>query len=804
MSKFPIALFTLTVCILVAASPALRAYWVTDGVAICTATGHQHYLYAVSDGAGGAIVAWSDYRGGTSDIYVQRVTASGVPLWTANGVAICTAANNQVSCSIVSDGAGGAIIAWMDGRTADDLYAQRVNSSGVPQWTANGVAICTATGVQSTPLMVPDGGGGAIVVWQDNRVGGDDVYAQRVNALGTALWTANGIAICTAAGSQYWYKLTTDGAGGAIVTWSDSRSGASFDIYAQRVNLYGAIQWTTNGVALCTLASMQGSSVIAPDMAGGAFVAWADQRGGSANVYIQRVNASGTPQWTADGIAVYGTANGQGVPVVISDGAGGVIVGWEEMRGTYNIYAQRLNASGVAQWSPTGVVLSEGLAAIGDLYGTPDGLGGAIFSWSDHIGGFEDIFARRLTGDGALPWGSTPATVSAALDDQVNPSIAPDGAGGAVIVFRDSRSGTYDIYAQLVDPLGRLGWLAPDIESVRDVPGDQGGRVFLSWDAARADRYMDATMSYYSIWRSINQTEAARAVERGASEIGSLAELEVSSAGRDAVIRVEEREALTIYWQLVDTHDALNMEGYGMPVATLFDSSAYAGQPHYFQVVAHTTDPHVFWKSEAVSGWSVDNLPPEAPAGFVGEQSYEPIGLQLSWDQNAEGDLSHYALYRGTTAGFVPGPENILGELDDAGYFDGEWSWNNGYFYKLAALDIHGNVSGYALLSPDGVTGVETPKAPEATYLAQNYPNPFNPTTRIAFGLSAPGNVSLKIYDAAGRLVRVLIEGARPAGTYAEMWDGRDGRGVGVASGIYFYRLTAGAFTETRKMALLR
>ena len=160
MSKFLIALFTLTVCILVAASPALRAYWVTDGVAICTATGHQHYLYAVSDGAGGAIVAWSDYRGGTSDIYVQRVTASGVPLWTANGVAICTAANNQVSCSIVSDGAGGAIIAWMDGRTADDLYAQRVNSSGVPQWTANGVAICTATGVQSTPLMVPDGGAG--------------------------------------------------------------------------------------------------------------------------------------------------------------------------------------------------------------------------------------------------------------------------------------------------------------------------------------------------------------------------------------------------------------------------------------------------------------------------------------------------------------------------------------------------------------------------------------------------------------------------------------------------------------------
>ena len=64
--------------------------------------------------------------------------------------------------------------------------------------------------------------------------------------------------------------------------------------------------------------------------------------------------------------------------------------------------------------------------------------------------------------------------------------------------------------------------------------------------------------------------------------------------------------------------------------------------------------------------------------------------------------------------------------------------------------------------------------------------------------------MSLRIYDAAGRLVRVLVEGARPAGNYAELWDGRDSRGRAVASGIYFYRLSAGSFSETRKMALLR
>jgi flagellar hook assembly protein FlgD len=85
-----------------------------------------------------------------------------------------------------------------------------------------------------------------------------------------------------------------------------------------------------------------------------------------------------------------------------------------------------------------------------------------------------------------------------------------------------------------------------------------------------------------------------------------------------------------------------------------------------------------------------------------------------------------------------------------------------------------------------------------------NYSNPFNPTTRITFGLKEPAAVSLRIYDAAGRLVRVLVAGSLPGGTYAELWDGTDSHGASVASGIYFYRLDAGSFTQTRKMVLLK
>jgi flagellar hook assembly protein FlgD len=102
------------------------------------------------------------------------------------------------------------------------------------------------------------------------------------------------------------------------------------------------------------------------------------------------------------------------------------------------------------------------------------------------------------------------------------------------------------------------------------------------------------------------------------------------------------------------------------------------------------------------------------------------------------------------------------------------------------------------------ITGDEPMPVPDATFLAQNFPNPFNPSTTIEFGLKEGGHVSLRIYDAAGRLVRSLIDESRPAGRYSVDWDGKDRIGGRAASGVYFYRLMAGSFLETRKMVLLR
>ena len=93
---------------------------------------------------------------------------------------------------------------------------------------------------------------------------------------------------------------------------------------------------------------------------------------------------------------------------------------------------------------------------------------------------------------------------------------------------------------------------------------------------------------------------------------------------------------------------------------------------------------------------------------------------------------------------------------------------------------------------------------PARSSLSQNYPNPFNPTTTIAFSLAAKGHVRLNVYNVSGQLVRTLANETRDSGAYSLTWDGRDQAGSPVSSGVYFYKLVSGSFSQTKKMVLLK
>jgi hypothetical protein len=474
--------------------------WGEEGIEVCAATGNQESPRIASDGAGGAIIIWRDYRSGSWDIYAQRVNASGSVQWAANGVAICTATGYQLYPAITSDGAGGAIVTWLDSRGSSwDIYAQRMNASGAVQWTANGVALCAATGNMEYgyPTITSDGAGGAIVTWDDHRSGSNfDIYAQRVNASGSVQWTANGVAICAAPGDQNYPQIISDGAGGAIVTWYDNRSG-NRDIYTQQVNTSGAVQWTADGVALCAALGEQEYPQIASDGAGGAIITWQDARYGSGyyDIYTQRVDASGAVRWTTDGVPLCGYTGNQQYPAIAYDGAGGAIVTWLDNRSSsWDVYAQKVNASGSVQWKGGGVALCTAKERQASPTIAFDGAGGAIVTWLDSRNGNYSNYTQRVNALGSVQWTANGVALGTAWGDQRSPAIISDDAGGAIVAWSDERSGSTDLYAQRVNASGTSQWAANGVVFITapsniTMTSDGAGGAIITWQ-----------VSHYSTW----------------------------------------------------------------------------------------------------------------------------------------------------------------------------------------------------------------------------------------------------------------------------------------------------------------
>ena len=428
-----------------------------------------------SDGSGGAIFVFQLPTSEGMGVYAQRINSCGILQWTSGGVAIALPTNiiggpgnaTTDNPAIVSDGTGGAIITWEDLRSGDnrDIYAQRVNASGVVQWTINGKALCTQIDHQFNPSLISDGSGGAIITWEDDRANNIDIYARRINASGIAQGTANGVAICTAVNAQIQPTIISDGSGGAIITWSDFRNETTGDIYARRFNSSSLAQWTSNGVAICTAINKQETPTLTTDGSGGAIITWSDLRGGAVGsvggignkIYTQRVNASGIMQWLLNGIQIVSAVGDMLLPVINFDGNNGAIIAWQDYRGGgtgYNIYAQRVNSSGAIQWTTDGSPVCTAAQNQTNPNIVTSSNGNSIITWA----GQTNIYAQSIDANGIPLWTLNGVAVCTAANDQSYPAIISDGNQGAILTWGDLRSGSIyaDYYSQRINASGIL------------------------------------------------------------------------------------------------------------------------------------------------------------------------------------------------------------------------------------------------------------------------------------------------------------------------------------------------------------
>jgi len=474
--------------------------WPPAGRPLEVAAGDQKGPAIATDGAGGAIVAWSDVG-----LFARRVLASGEldPAWPVNGRALGGVPGGAGTIVIASDGTGGAIVAWEDGRSAEtlrDIVAQHVLASGAldPLWPVGGRVLCGAAGAQEDPVIVSDFAGGAIVAWSDRRGGGNalDVYAQHVRGTGEVDWTVDGIAVCALPGPQLLPAIAPDGAGGALVAWSDLRSIATnFDIFVQHVRATGTVDpaWPADGAALSKAPFDQFFPRIASDGAGGALAVWQDARNGFDHTFGNHVLASGVldARWPVDGLEITHTSVDETQPRIVADGSGGAIVAFLDVRNLHhNTYAVHVLPAGALDpaWPVGGRALSVTTSEQAEPVVTSDGLGGAFVAWEDGPAVAAQHVRANGTLDPVLPAGGRSLGDPLALRGQ--PAIVPAGAG-AIVAWTDRQPGqSTDIYAAQVIETGTIA--VPDDPAARAFsfappsPNPARGAARFGFDLARA------------------------------------------------------------------------------------------------------------------------------------------------------------------------------------------------------------------------------------------------------------------------------------------------------------------------------
>jgi len=773
------------------ASPALGE-WSHDpfvSTPICQTIYDQRNPLTVADGTGGCYVVWEDDRSGNWQLYAQRMDAAGNRLWNSQGIQVCTGPGDQTEAAITLYEGGGFVVVWQDTRGAvTDVYAQYVDSLGAVQWAVDGAPVTSPSSyTKDDPVLTPGEDGGVIIAWVDNGGTNGRVKAQRLDATGDIDWWSSGATISGACVDPDNPAIVTDGDGGAIIVWEDSRAGFT-EIYAYRVDGMGEPGWEDGEVLASSGGTNFDSPSVIPDNEGGLLIGMRAEYSGEVGMILQKLDVEGGFCWSAYGVWMdtgY-TADVYG-PRIASDDADGAFVAWEHESGYgCEVYLQRVHANGMLPWGPEATALGGFTAYRGKARIVRDGSGGVVVAWKYAPPGSSYVLvaAERVDALGHEVWDTATEHVLLGLITGATFDLIDDETGGCIAVWSHSEDSDSDVVGQRLDRSGHLGHPHPTLTSVTDYPNDQGGRVIVGWDASYLDAWPWHAVDYYSVWM---REPGSRAPE----PIGHA--IDWPEAGRYA------RDG----WSFAAQVPATLMETYSCFAPTFGDSTSEGIPWVEYLVIAHGSEPWMFWESGVLAGYSVDNIAPGAPLDLAGEPEL-PEGVRLTWTASGhhDEDLSHYLVYRGEEAGFPLDAAHRIGSTIHETYLDpvvsGVW------FYRTTAVDVHeneGEGSNEAMVSLTS----DAPQPPPAGIAIRSIqPNPFTHSATISLSLPAPGAASVKIYDVDGQCVMNMLDAALPAGEHQFSWDGRDASGRQLPSGPYFVRIQADEESEFQRLILLR
>jgi hypothetical protein len=434
-------------------------------------SGPQVQAKIVARPDGGFYVSWFDNSSGGYDVYLQRLSAAGVEQWPHNGVLVADRSYDWTQeYGLAVDTAGHALLAFGGGaQPGDEITVARVDPNGNLVWGPDGVPVATGSDALS-PRVAGTSDGNIAVAWTQ----GNSLVVQKLGPNGTPLW-GSGVTFSPPYGIYFVADLQASDAGTVIVSWVHGGYPNPPHLWAQKLAAAdGALLWGADHVAVFDAGSLQMGNFppFVSDGAGGAVFAWyinSNPMPYFLQCKVQHVLANGTEAFAHQGVDVstFPTRQRVNPSAAFLPATGEVVVFWAELnepQTAFGLYGQKLDATGVRQWTDSGrqlVPMSANM--ISDVTTLPFA-DGAIVAWVDSVVYLSNAPLRgtRVDGSGSFVWATPIVDLSNApvVRGDVVGGLSTQGYAAFAWTHGDETTGS-DILAQNLNDDGSLGVVIP-------------------------------------------------------------------------------------------------------------------------------------------------------------------------------------------------------------------------------------------------------------------------------------------------------------------------------------------------------
>jgi hypothetical protein len=387
----------------------------------------------------------------TYSLYAQRLGADGQMLWRSTGTVLEKNLPSTEAWDVVADGKSGLVLSWVEN---ERLHVQRFAPDGTSRWDER-MTVTSSTSSAAAPTVVSDAAGGGFFVWSEHRYADRWVLmSQHIDGNGRTLWPAGASRVSLRPSDQRLPRAVYDGSAGLIVAWKDFLNDAS-QLQLQRLDYQGNRLWGAQGEVVAAPAGKKAGEypLIVPVGDGQAAMAWTAQSANASRLFVQLIDARGKFRLGPQGKNLSFGNWDEWNPKLSGNGAGTVLVGWEDYRTHTNwqVFLQRFDRDAHALWPASDVAVAPISAAQGHLSLTGDGQGGAFAAWCDNRTGKMGVYVQEVDAQGKLLLGFSGKTIADQLTDPKDPQAVEIAPGRAAILYADrQKKGQWALYAATV------------------------------------------------------------------------------------------------------------------------------------------------------------------------------------------------------------------------------------------------------------------------------------------------------------------------------------------------------------------